>query len=130
MANAPWRCSECGTINEPVANACRTCGRWPSLFDLEESTFDSDELEQVELGEAQTARTEVEEPPTFEARTFETETFEPEAASESFEPGLDPGAEPEPEPEGTRRRRRLASFLVPLAFVIYLAISIIFGDRQ
>lgn len=128
MANAPWRCSECGTINEPVANACRTCGRWPSLFDLQESVFDSDELEQVELGEVQIAGTEVAEPPTFEARTFETEAFEPEPASESFEP--EPDAPAEPEPEGTRRRRRLASFLVPLAFVIYLAISIIFGDRQ
>jgi hypothetical protein len=133
MANAPWRCSECGTINEPVANACRTCGRWPSLFDLEKSTFDSDELEQVDRGEAQTARIEVEEPPTFEARTFETEAFEteafePEPASESLEP--EPVASAEPEPEGTRRGRRLASFLVPLAFVIYLAISIIFGDRQ
>ena len=35
VADAPWRCSQCGTVNEPVANACRTCGRWPSLFDLE-----------------------------------------------------------------------------------------------
>ena len=39
MADAPWRCSECGTVNEPVANSCRTCGKWPSLFDLQESVF-------------------------------------------------------------------------------------------
>ena len=40
VADAPWRCSQCGTVNEPVANACRTCGRWPSLFDLEQSSVD------------------------------------------------------------------------------------------
>ena len=42
VADAPWRCSQCGTVNEPVANACRTCGRWPSLFDLEQSTIEAD----------------------------------------------------------------------------------------
>ena len=42
MADAPWRCSQCGTVNEPVANACRTCGRWPSLFDLEQDTIGAD----------------------------------------------------------------------------------------
>ena len=40
MPDGPWRCSECGTVNEPVANSCRTCGRWPSLFDLESSQVD------------------------------------------------------------------------------------------
>jgi hypothetical protein len=131
MANAPWRCSECGTINEPVANACRTCGRWPSLFDLEESVVDDASPEEIEPGGFRDARVEVEEPPTFETRTFEPETFDSGTFEpETFEPEPGTEAEPEPEPEGTRRRRRLASFLVPLVFVVYLAISIIFGDRQ
>ena len=47
MADAPWRCSQCGTVNEPVANACRTCGRWPSLFELEGSTVESETQEQA-----------------------------------------------------------------------------------
>lgn len=111
MADAPWRCSECGTVNEPVANACRTCGRWPSLFDLEESVVDEAEPP-VAPAELRLPRTEVE--------PFEPETFEPDAES---------AAEPEPGPEGARRRRLLTSVLLPLAFVVYLVISIVFNDR-
>jgi hypothetical protein len=144
MANAPWRCSECGTINEPVANACRTCGRWPSLFDLEASAVEEVEPERLESDEARKPQVEVEEPPTFETETFEPKTFD-----------LDIGTTSEPAPEDTKRRRwidvdvrvetdevdpetnaeeshrgrRWASFLVPIAFVVYLAISIIFGER-
>lgn len=132
MANAPWRCSECGTINEPVANACRTCGRWPSLFDLQESVVEDVEPEHVEPEQFRDTRVEVEEPPTFETRTFEPETFDSRTFEpETFEPEADVEveADAEPESESTQRRRRLASFLVPLAFVVYIAISIIFGDR-
>jgi hypothetical protein len=132
MANAPWRCSECGTINEPVANACRTCGRWPSLFDLEASAVEDVEPEQVEPERFPQARVDVEEPPTFEAQTFEPETYDSKAfEADTLEPEVESEleAEAEPEPESTRRRRRLASFLVPIAFAVYLAISIIFGER-
>ena len=54
MAESPWRCSQCGTINEPVANSCRTCGRWPSLFDLQDSVVEDDEyaLPQRDAGRA------------------------------------------------------------------------------
>ena len=45
MAESPWRCSQCGTINEPVANSCRTCGRWPSLFDLQDSVVEDEEYD-------------------------------------------------------------------------------------
>jgi len=113
VADAPWRCSECGTVNEPVANACRTCGRWPSLFDLQESVVDEAELPAAPA-ELRLPRTEVE--------AFEPETFEPDAES-AAEP------EPEPVPEGARRRRLLTSVIVPLAFVVYLVISIVFGER-
>ena len=111
MADAPWRCSECGTVNEPVANACRTCGRWPSLFDLQESVVDEGELDAP--AELRLPRTEVE--------AFEPETFEPDATS---------SADPEPEPEGARRRRLITSVIVPLAFVVYLVISIVFGNNR
>ena len=113
MADRPWRCSECGTVNEPVANACRTCGRWPSLFDLQESVVDEVGLPAAPA-ELRLPRTEVE--------AFEPETFEPDAGS-AAEP------EPEPVPEGARRRRLVTSVIVPLAFVVYLVISIVFGDR-
>ena len=112
MADAPWRCSECGTVNEPVANACRTCGRWPSLFDLQESVIDEGELDAPAV--LRLPRTEVE--------AFEPETFEPDAESAAE-------LEPEPLPEGARRRRLLTSVIVPLAFVVYLVISIVFGDK-
>lgn len=42
MADAPWRCSQCGTVNAPSANACRTCGRWPSLFDLQSGAVETE----------------------------------------------------------------------------------------
>jgi len=112
VADAPWRCSECGTVNEPVANACRTCGKWPSLFDLQESIVD-----EAEPDARQMFAPEIEE---LEPETFEPETFKPEAAS---------SADPEPEPEGARRRRLITSVIVPLAFVVYLVISIVFGNK-
>ena len=97
MATGPWRCSQCGTINEPVANSCRTCGRWPSLFDLQDDVVDE-----------------------------ASETFEPQPVE------LDVDADDAEEAEGSasdRRRRILSSLGVPLAFVAYIVISIIFGDR-
>lgn len=119
MADAPWRCSQCGTINEPVANSCRTCGRWPSLFDLQESVVD----------EAST-------PVTTDPRGFEVGTFEPETvAPEPFQPEafeveeLPEEVEEQPESASDRRRRVITSLIVPLAFVVYIVISIVFGDR-
>jgi hypothetical protein len=135
MAQAPWRCSECGTINEPVANACRTCGRWPSLFDLEANVVEEAAPEPVETEEVRRASVEVEEPPTFETGTFEPEAFEPRtldtrsAHPESFDAELDADVEPDPDAEERSRGKRLVSFLVPIAFVVYLAISMIFGER-
>lgn len=119
MADAPWRCSQCGTINEPVANACRTCGRWPSLFDLEAGRVDEMEVE-----------TSRELEPTFEPQpTFEPEpAFEPEIEFDDLapEPVQLPQGEPaELESPSARRRRLVGSIIVPLAVVIYLVISII-----
>jgi predicted ATP-dependent serine protease len=58
VADAPWRCSQCGTVNEPVANACRTCGRWPSLFELEGSTLETDAPVQEDAYEARSVDVE------------------------------------------------------------------------
>ena len=65
MAQKAWRCSQCGTVNEPGARSCRECGKWPSLFDLQDSAV-------------VTAEPEVIEPEVFEAETFEPEVFRPE----------------------------------------------------
>jgi hypothetical protein len=40
MAQDRWRCPQCGTENDPGADRCRTCGRWPSIFDLQEPVPD------------------------------------------------------------------------------------------
>ena len=124
MADAPWRCSQCGTINEPVANSCRTCGKWPSLFDLQDSVVDDAELD---LPEGSVAEPEAYVPETFEPEVIRTETFEPEP----FEPEpfqTDEDTVPEDEPEGSRRPR-WASAIVPLALLVYFAISFFFSDR-
>lgn len=129
MADGPWRCSQCGTVNEPVANSCRTCGRWPSLFDLEASVIDESAVED-EREPAPTAQFPAEpvtEEPTLEPVPFEPVPVEPEPVQEPFEDDFEEDAGDEP--DGTRRGRRLASYLVPIAFAVYLVISIVFGDR-
>lgn len=107
---APWRCSQCGTINEPVANSCRTCGRWPSLFELEDSSVEDVQAEELHARDAREAVLEVGEL----------------APVELGEAPADAEAEA-PEPE--RRRRSLLSYLVPLAFVVYLVLSFFLGER-
>jgi hypothetical protein len=115
MADAPWRCSQCGTVNEPVANACRTCGRWPSLFELEGSTIEAE-------AEETRAPVEVYEPGTFESQTFEPEYLEQEAFDvgepvEAEEIEVDEEAEPRP------LWRRLTSLIIPIGVVLYIVIS-------
>ena len=133
MPDAPWRCSECGTVNEPVANSCRTCGRWPSLFDLQDSLVEDAERED-ERAPAPAASVPVDttvlEPDVFGPETFEQESFEPEPLeAEPFE--TEPYELEDDEEAGTERSRgrRLASFIVPIAFAIYIVISVVFGDR-
>jgi hypothetical protein len=138
MADHPWRCSQCGTINEPVANSCRTCGKWPSLFDLEDNVVDDADVEaHAETAPAETY--EAPEPQAFEPTTFEAPTFEPAT--------VDAGAFEEPESAQPKRRwgppptepvleegeaegsRRWLSWLVPLAFVGYVVLSYFFSSR-
>lgn len=110
MADAPWRCSQCGTVNEPVANACRTCGRWPSLFDIEESKIEDFEREGEETPMA--VGVDVVEPEG--AQPFEPEVFE-----------VDEPADPTPETPSARTRRIIGSVVVPLAVVIYLVVMLV-----
>ena len=134
MPDAPWRCSECGTVNEPVANSCRTCGRWPSLFDLQDSLVEDVEREDVRAPAPTAAfppSPTVNEPDVYEPETVQQEAFEPEPLEpQPFE--TDPyELEDDEEETGTQRSRgrKLASFVVPIAFAIYVVISVVFGDR-
>jgi hypothetical protein len=115
VADAPWRCSECGTVNEPVANACRTCGRWPSLFDLEGSTLE--QPTPVEPEDAYAAR-------TVEVADAEAELEEPEAIGPDdaeLPPEFETGDEDEPAPRPTWQR--FARLIVPIGVVLYILIS-------
>jgi hypothetical protein len=114
MADAPWRCSQCGTVNEPVANACRTCGRWPSLFELEGSTIDSEPREQAppELYDPEVVETEYAEPEIFEVgEPMDVEKVdEPEYGDEELE---------EPKPLW----QRLTRLIIPIGVVLYIVVS-------
>ena len=118
MADAPWRCSQCGTVNEPVANACRTCGRWPSLFELEGSTIESESHEQAppELYDPEVVQTEYAEPePYVVGEPVEVE----EADVAEAEDDLD-----EPKPLW----RRLTSLIIPIGVVLYIVVSAIVNN--
>ena len=110
MADAPWRCSQCGTVNEPAANACRTCGRWPSLFELEGSTLESE------------PQVSAPPPELYEPDVIEVDYAEPEVYDAPAPPGpyemVDEEAEP-PKPLW----QRLASMIVPIGVVLYILIS-------
>ena len=115
MADAPWRCSQCGTVNEPVANACRTCGRWPSLFDLESSTIESSVPPDEDEGFA--AQTVDMDEPTVEP--------EPEVIAQPGEAELPPEFESEDEDDTVRRPswQRFARLVVPIGVALYILIS-------
>jgi hypothetical protein len=99
-------------VNEPVANACRTCGRWPSLFELEGSTLEVDgrAVEEDELPAE-----------TVDVEQFEPETFEPAEPTDAKE--LPPEFEPEAEePSENKRRRVLPRLILPVGIAVYLLI--------
>ena len=112
MADAPWRCSQCGTVNEPVANACRTCGRWPSLFELEGSTLETETQEQ--------APPELYDPEVVEAEYAEPEVFDAGEPVEVEEIDVDEEME-RPKPLW----QRLTSLIIPIGVVLYIVISAI-----
>ena len=118
MADAPWRCSQCGTVNEPVANACRTCGRWPSLFELEGSTIEAEPVETR-------APVEVYEP-DLEPDYPEPEVVEPEVYDAGQPIDVDVEVDVDPEDEYERPKpvwQRLASLIIPIGIVLYIIVS-------
>jgi hypothetical protein len=121
VADAPWRCSQCGTVNEPVANACRTCGRWPSLFDLERSTIEADDrvtYDEADEFAAQTVDLEHAEPEPYAPPTA------PDGVPERIEVDVEEVEHEEPRPLW----RRLSSFLIPIAVIVYIVISAIVNN--
>jgi predicted ATP-dependent serine protease len=120
VADAAWRCSECGTINEPVANACRTCGRWPSLFDLEASAVDEDRPPVTRPAEPERYR----DPEPVVVEELELPQLLPDASE--AEPPDDEDVEIST--PGARWRRIFGSVIVPLAVVVYLLVSFV-ADR-
>ena len=101
-------------MNEPGTHACSECGKWASLFDLQDTAVEARELGQEEL-----------EPETFEPETFEPGTFGPETfGPETFEPDRDEADEP----ERARWKSILSGVIVPLALIVYFVISF-FADR-
>ena len=124
MADAPWRCSQCGTVNEPVANACRTCGRWPSLFELEGSTIESEApVADDDLYAARTVEVEELDPELFEVDADQDPALEFEEFEETEAPApADDYERPKPV------WQRLASLLVPVGVVLYFVISAL-ADR-
>jgi hypothetical protein len=113
MAKTPWRCSQCGTVNEPGARACVSCGKWPSLFDLQDNVVEDAELE------PEIARGEV-----FEPETFEPEVFRPEG--EEWQ-DLPEETEAEPEQKG-RLGRRLVSLIWVIGIVVWILVNAL-ADR-
>ncbi len=138
MATAPWRCSQCGTINEPVANSCRTCGKWPSLFDLEDNLVDDASAVDVmeEYDEHELLREEY-QPDVPEAVTVEIEAFEPPVPQSEPAGELQPTRRrgfdaPPTDPvlgEGEDTRPRWISWIIPLAVVVYFVISFFVNNR-
>jgi hypothetical protein len=133
MATAPWRCSQCGTVNEPVASSCRNCGKWPSLFDLEDSAVEDDvelegfaEPEQVSTFEPPPAPQEgipAPEPVTVEVETFEES--EPPARRRRFEP---PPTDPVLD-EGEGKRPRWVNWIIPIGLLVYFVLSFALSGR-
>ncbi len=121
VADAPWRCSQCGTVNAPNANACRSCGRWPSLFELEGST-----LEEEPVPGEPTYRDDALPPEVLAAPDV---AVEPAEQADTLEEGAQPRHEKWPGPEDPMKRAgqgwpgRLASLLVPILIVLYIVIS-------
>jgi len=118
MADAPWRCSQCGTVNEPVANACRTCGRWPSLFELEGSTIESESREQAppELYDPDIV------PDIVETEYAEPEVFDVGEPVDVEEVDVDDDEDEEPA-ESKPLWQRLTRLIIPIGVVLYIVIS-------
>ena len=134
MADAPWRCSECGTVNEPVANSCRTCGSWPSLFDLQDSL-----VEDVEREDRASRRRAPSFPWTPPSSSRRSSSRRPSSRSRSRPTRSSRSPTSRSRTSSTTPRTRPAAGDRPgrvsprsssrSRFAIYLVISLVLGDR-
>ena len=114
MAETAWRCSQCGTVNEPGSHACAGCGKWPSLFDLQDDVDGPEAFDQPRSIERSSAATRP------GPNRVDLEIFEPEPVeSEQFEPASESDDEPKP----ARGLRSLTRVIVPVAVLLYFIIS-------
>ena len=126
MAKTAWRCSQCGTVNEPGARACRECGKWPSLFDLQDSAVEDEGLDTqtATFGRWPAPAPEVFDPEVFDPRTFEPDVSEPNV----LEPDV---FETEPD-EPEERQGRFPRWVVTAVWMIGILVWIVanaLGDR-
>jgi hypothetical protein len=126
VPDAPWRCSQCGTVNEPNANACRSCGRWPSLFDLEQGKIEekAPSFEEPQMSAEEPFRHEAPPPREVEVPIETVETVETERGPSDVPTKEWPGPE-NPLDRPVQGWPRIASWIVPIAFLVYVVISII-----
>jgi hypothetical protein len=113
-------------VNEPVANACRTCGRWPSLFELEGSTLETD-TDAAARSAAPVADVDEFPAQTVEVEELEPEVFDPDGVPDEVD--LPPELEGDEEPGTERPRwRALARLIVPIGVVVYILVTAL-ADR-
>jgi hypothetical protein len=123
VAEVAWRCSQSGTVNAPVANACRTCGRWPSLFELEGSTLEAD-TDASARSAAPVADADPFAAQTVDVAEPEPEVFDPDGLPDEVD--LPPEFDGDEEPGTDRPRwRSLARLIVPIAAVVYVLVSVL-----
>jgi hypothetical protein len=109
-------------VNEPVANACRTCGRWPSLFELEGSTIESEPQVQAppELYDPEPTQPDHAEPEYLEPEVYDVgepvEVDEVDVAEEELD---------EPKPLW----QRLTRLIIPIGVVLYIVISALVNNE-
>ena len=125
MAKTAWRCSQCGTVNEPGARACRECGKWPSLFDLQDSAVeDGLDTQTSTYARRPELDPEVFEPSSFERDVSERNVLEPNV----LEPDVFERESDEPE----ERQGRFPRWAVTAVWVIGILVWIVanaLGDR-
>jgi hypothetical protein len=116
MPEAAWRCSHCGTMNAPATNACRTCGHWPSLFDLESSTVES---------QPQPA-SQREEPDVYRPEAVDLESPAPEPVTvDAPDAELRSELAEDEETESKPGWRRFVRLVVPIGVAIYVLVTML-----
>ncbi len=126
MAEGAWRCSQCGTVNEPVANACRTCGRWPSLFELEGTLVDTPSPDQLDdrLPAPTADLEEVDlQPAPFEPHTLPDPTLVTDRHKDDLAPEIEGVEEDTGQTEQRSPWQVLARLIVPIGVVLYILVT-------